>query len=417
MMSHGMNRRLFAAALELVLILGRHGVRSPLQTTEQLAPYAAQPWPVWTVPPGDLTPNGVKGQRRLGYYFRERYIAAGLLSGHASTDATAITLRADKDDRTVESAQLLGEALAPGQPLRLLRHAPDKDDALFSGTKLDLGHIDRQSLVAAVQGRIGNDLAALEQAHRPEFSLLQRILFPGGRVPPGKTALLSLPAAVEPGLDYDAIHIRGPFIWGMRIVDDLQLEYCDGWKASRLGWGRLDGATLTQLMVLHELYFNLTQKTLACAQANASDLARHLEETLMQAASGRTVPGAIGPAGQKIVIVLGHDTNLINLAGLLNIDWMLPGGQRDPLLPGGALVFELRRDDAGRQWLRLQYIAATLEQQHRGERLTLRHPPGIAPIFIPGCSGSGPTYDAPLEAVERKLDQVIDPRCVVPESS
>ncbi|MEO6876633.1 MAG: hypothetical protein ABI222_17600, partial [Opitutaceae bacterium] len=44
--------------LKLVMIVTRHGVRSPLQTNETLGRYAAEPWPDWHITPGIQTVHG-----------------------------------------------------------------------------------------------------------------------------------------------------------------------------------------------------------------------------------------------------------------------------------------------------------------------------------------------------------------------
>ena len=36
--------------LQFVVLLSRHGVRSPLLKNEEMAKYAAEPWPKWEVP-------------------------------------------------------------------------------------------------------------------------------------------------------------------------------------------------------------------------------------------------------------------------------------------------------------------------------------------------------------------------------
>ncbi len=41
--------------LRYILILSRHGVRSPTASPEDLGRYSAQPWPDWGVAPGMLT--------------------------------------------------------------------------------------------------------------------------------------------------------------------------------------------------------------------------------------------------------------------------------------------------------------------------------------------------------------------------
>lgn len=41
--------------LRFVVIVSRHGVRSPTGKLDQLNQYSRQPWPTWSVPPGYLT--------------------------------------------------------------------------------------------------------------------------------------------------------------------------------------------------------------------------------------------------------------------------------------------------------------------------------------------------------------------------
>jgi 4-phytase/acid phosphatase len=166
-------------------------------------------------------------------------------------------------------------------------------------------------------------------------------------------------------------------------------------------------------MRLHSLYFNLAQGTFYPAQVQGSNLASHILQTIDQAVSGRADPGAFGTPGQKLVVVVGHDTNISNLGGLLGLSWCLPGTQQNPLLPGGALVFELRQRRSDHQFrVRTYYLSQTLEQMRTLEPLTLKNPPALAPIFIPGCSEAGPGFDAPLDKFAALLRRVIDPEFV-----
>ncbi len=56
--------------LAYVVILARHGVRSPTATNDSLRPYAADPWPEWGVAPGELTEHGAKILGILGGWYR-----------------------------------------------------------------------------------------------------------------------------------------------------------------------------------------------------------------------------------------------------------------------------------------------------------------------------------------------------------
>ncbi|MFI5358131.1 MAG: histidine-type phosphatase, partial [Opitutales bacterium] len=236
-----------------------------------------------------------------------------------------------------------------------------------------------------------------------------------GGTPPGKTAVLDVPAKVQAGQGDHTVDMPGPLHAAEQIVDALQLEYTEGMPMQDVGWGRMTPAMLTQLLKLHSLYFDLTQATFYPAQVQASDLADHLRQTIEQSINGRPVPGAFGGPGQKLIVVVGHDTNLVNLGGLLGLNWMLPGTQFNPVLPGGALVLELRRRPPDGPWVvRMYYVSQSLEQIRNLSPLSLDNPPAISPIFIPGCSESGPGFDAPLDQFEALLRRVIDPKFVVP---
>ena len=66
--------------------------------------------------------------------------------------------------------------------------------------------------------------------------------------------------------------------------------------------------------------------------------------------------------------------------------------------------------------MRAYYVCQTLDQMRSGEPLTLAHPPEVAPIFIPQCSGAAAGYDAPLDRFQALLGRVIDPAFLSPGS-
>lgn len=408
--------------VKLVIIVTRHGVRSPLPASRAIgnaADYAAQPWPRWEVPPGHLTPHGKRQMALMGAYYRARYTRPGLLTGDPAQDLARVFFRADSDERTIETARDLGAGLLPGASPVIHARPDGRTDPLFQPVKLPVGHPDRALGVAAVLGRLGGDPAVIPQAYAPAFATLERVLLGGDGAPPaGKRSVLDLPAAVQPGEGDHTVDLRGPLYGAVYFTESLVLEYADGRPLAEVGWGRVTPATLTQLLALHARYFDLTQRTFYPAQVQGSNLASHLLKTLEQAASGRPDPGAIGAPGEKLVLVVGHDTNLANLGGLLGFSWWLPGTQANPVLPGGALVFELRqrRGDGGFA-VRTYYVSQTLGQMRALSPLTRQNPPAIAPIFIPGCSEAGPGFDVPLSRFAALLHRVIDPHFVLPGSS
>ncbi len=379
-----------------------------------MVPYSAKPWPRWEVARGQLTPRGNLLVGLMGAYYRERFVAAGLLTGNAGIDAGRIYLKADNDQRTIDTAQTLGAQLLAGRSLRVWALPSGTFDPLFQPLRAHVGHADPAKGRAAVLGRLGGDPTVLNRAYAPQFALLKGILY-GDRGGAGAPTPFDEPGVVGPGEYDNVVSVRGPLRAALISTESLLLEYLDGMPAQDVGWGRVDAAALTQLLALHDLYFDLVARTFYPAQVQGSNLASHLLDTLRQAAAGRAVPGAIGSPGERVVIVAGHDTNLANLGGLLGLSWWIPGSQANPVLPGSALVFELwhRPGPDGGDRVRISYICQTLEQMRSGEPLSLAHPPVQAPVAMARCVGTGPGFEAPLADFERVAREVIDPDFVV----
>ena len=89
--------------LRFVVIISRHGVRSPTGKTDQLNRYSTQPWPAWSVPPGYLTEHGAKLMTLFGADDREQLAEQGLLAPSGCADAEHVRIIADSDQRTRET--------------------------------------------------------------------------------------------------------------------------------------------------------------------------------------------------------------------------------------------------------------------------------------------------------------------------
>jgi len=402
--------------LRLVIILSRHGVRSPLATNEAMARYAPQPWPKWDVAPGIQTAHGNKLIALMGDYYRARFAKDRLLSGDAAADGPLVFVRTDNDQRTIETGRILWKAFVPvGEPD--VHAVPEGTvDPLFRPLDAQVGHPDPALAMAAVLGRMGADPRSVERAYAAQLDELRGVLR-GTGAGPSAPRELDAPTTVTSGKNYFPVSLNGPLTAALTCTDYFLLEYTEGMPSSDVGWGRVDGKVMTEMLKLHELYFDLTQRTFYLAQIGASNLASHIVDTMEQCALGQSIPGALGPSGERIVVLVGHDTNIASMGGLLGMNWCVPGTQLNPTLPGGALVFELwsRGGQGSAFFVRTSYVAQTLEQMREATPLSLETPPARAPIFIPGCGGSEHDFDAPLDSFVRQARRVIDPAFIAPE--
>ena len=411
------------STLKFVIIMSRHGVRSPTGNPEKLNQYSAQPWPEWNVPPGHLTPQGASLMTIFGAYYRSYFAHQGLFNAGGCADAAHVSFYSDSDQRTVETGKSLAAGMFPGCSAREQSEqhalAESRPDPLFHAMTAGAGRSDRDRAVASIAGRIGNDPTGLTEAYRPLLELLQRVLLGCPATSPcpeqGRTAsklLLEIPASLAEGKGDHPAELKGPLNTASTITENFLLEYAGGMPMEQVGWGRVDLATLKQLMVLHTAASDLTRRSSYLAVTQASNALAHIMSTLKQAVIDKEVPGALGKLGDRAVVLVGHDTNLANIAGTLNLNWLVDGRQ-DDTPPGGALVFELWQNSATPSYeVRAYYTAQTLEQMRNVAALTLENPPAKATVFIPGCSTGGEGFPCDWKAFEQTLTRAIDPAFV-----
>src|SRR6202022_3647217 len=231
---------------------------------------------------------------------------------------------------------------------------------------------------------------------------------------PGKRSVLKQPSSLETSKGDHAADLRGPLRIGSTLSEDFLLEYINGMEGKDLGWGRLDAGKLLEIMRPHAAYADLERQTPYVARLQGSNLLSHVLRSMEQAVKASAVKGSLGEVGDRILIIVGHDTNISNIAGLLGISWLLEGYPRDDTPPGGALVFELWQQPQGEMAVNTYYVAQSLEQMRKTTPLTLDSPPLKSPIFVPGCSTADQKMTCPWKAFQHTIESAIDPAFVKP---
>lgn len=403
--------------LKQVIIFGRHGVRTPILPNSTLNAFSALPFPAFPDSGiGVLTHNGGINETLLGGYFRLWLVQQGLLTGNDSADASFVYFRANAAPLIVGTAQAFAAGMLPSTRVNINSIAPPASDPLFNPVDAGVALLDYGMAVAAVNGRLGGNAQSLAFAYAPELALTRSVLFdyPVSQTPipvasADKYDVTSLPISVAAGNSTLPVDLGGlAMVAG--AIDPFVMEYADGLPDSEIGWGQLTAGGIGQTFRLYNLLLDLEFATPYLARLQSSNATSHMVRSLVQAATGNAMTGALGKPSTKVIVLVASNTNLTGLASLFHLDWLLPGYEAGVCAPGGALVLELRQSQStGEYIVRASYIAQTMDQLRNRAVLTLDTPPASAPVFIPGCSVSNPTFDCPLADFVKMAKHAIDP--------
>ena len=424
--------------LKFTLILARHGVRPPLATPASINPYAAEPWPTWEVPLGNLTPHGAQALAQLGTYMRLDLVEDGLVAPGGCPAPTDIYLYADTDQRNIDSTRATFSTFAPTCELDIDTMAPTTSnlrDPLFNpdpGTfPAPTGDTAKAALTAALNNNIDFGLSA---RGNPALTELAHILAPDPAHPAAKP-ILNQPISLA-NSTY-GLAARGPLATGSALVEDIELEYLDNKPLSQVAWGRLGTTdtqaeqTLRRLMPLHINQFGLQLRTPLYAKAEGSNLLAHILSTLERAAtdpasmhSGAAIYNTspahgwvpqdatpIGPFGAKLIYLSGHDSNIASLGGLLNLHWTTDN-HTDDTPPDSQLLFELWQRPGAKDYdIRIRFRAQTYTQIREASPLSLETPPAEVELTPTGCL---PHRPCPLGVFTAAAAKRLDPNFVLP---
>jgi 4-phytase/acid phosphatase len=343
----------FAAPAEhvrLEIVLMRHGVRSPTSAPEKLGVYSSDAWPAWPVAPGILTPHGEEGMRALGESYRKRLVAEGTLA-QACPSPAEVDVIGDSTPRNRVSAKALVAGLAPGCDLAFR--------GLPAGTNNPLFHYGKGN------NDDGDDVAPPSLAS-PALAELQQVLL-------GCNDVACLAAARDNGKKPLDMKSAGS------LSENLMLSYVQGMPLADVGWGRADVAAIGRLITLHNAEFAASKKSQPAASRAGSNLMLHILATLQSAAGRTSGIDALTPTSTRVLVLVGHDTNLANIAGVLGVDWH-DASRPDDYPPGGALVFDLV-EKAGGYVVRTRTVMPSLDDLRHNRFNAL----AVKPVSMSGC--------------------------------
>lgn len=359
--------------LERVILLYRHGVRTPLPGEIQLDEVTGKAWPSWTQAPSELTPHGAAGARLMGRYDRQRLAAAGLFAVQGCPAPTQLWFWANTDQRTIASARALAEGFAPGCKIDVGHLPQGGDDPLFHPIEAGVTDWHAQQAVASIEASTGGP-DALMAAHRDALATMAKLMGCGSPHDPAWCATDQWHGTLGVSPDGKQIQLTGPIAKTSGTAEAILMAYAEGRSMQDVGWRRASATQLEQLSQLHALLFGIYARPDYMAERVASVMRQKIIHLLQDKQAPR------------LSVLVGSDNNIVALASLLGLHFKLPGYAEDDPPIGGAMGIELWRNRAGGlRYVRVFYQAQSLAQLRSLQPLGVRAQPATLTLRLPGC--------------------------------
>lgn len=367
-----------------IVVLSRHGVRAPTQHKKILETWSQKEWPEWPVKPGYLTPRGESLVTAMWQNLYDDIGKTGLLPQGMCPPPGSVYVRADVDQRTKATAIAILNGI--GYNCKLGYAVLDAEiDPLFHPVKAGYFHFNPIATATDILAQTDGGLDNLES----ELSTpLQTIGAISGTLSPEvckrftmlpNCELTDLPNVISVSSYGNNIKLLGSLDIGSSLAEIFLLEYAE-WPDIDAGWGQVNLNVLQQILPVHAKVFDVVNRAPIVAWAKGSALLRDINAVLSDNHSNKDINDA------KLVIYVGHDTNLANIGQLLNLNWHPEGYAQNENPPAGALVFELWETKGSRQVV-VRFYAQTPNVLHKKfAQSVISMNPEYAPSAVPVSS-------------------------------
>lgn len=406
--------------LQQVVVLSRHGVRSPLQQSRLLNEITPDCWPKWPVKPGYLTPRGELLMTLMGKFYGDYFRKKGLLPEYGCPANGTVYVHTDVEQRTLLSGSALLFGMIPHCGFKIHHQNNLKRvDPLFHPVESGICALNKEKALNAIEEKLGAPLQTLNRRYSIPLAQMAKILrfdaSPYCKKMHKMQKSCDFASFLSNKLEINnkgRILLRGPLSLSSTLSEIFLLQNSQGMPD--VAWHRLKGeANWQSLLSLHNAQFDLVAKTFYLSRHEGTPLLEEIGAVLTHQTKKQSLLSPLPiPADNRVVFLVGHDGNIANIAGMLGLHWQLLQ-QPDNTPPGGGLVFELWQNKNNHlYYVSIKMFYQTMAQLRNMENLDLTaNPAGMMSISIPGCDNTGKDKLCQLETFQKKLNEAIEPNC------
>ncbi|MFC3024650.1 histidine-type phosphatase [Vibrio zhugei] len=385
--------------LDKVVTVTRHGVR-PQTNSEKLDKGTGKVWPRFTVADGHLTGHGYTGMWQQGRYQLAEWKRQGLaLATDCASAHENVFLWTSPKQRIKATGKAMADGMFPGCGI-----APLSVDAeygpLFELYHLHAAHMDKDIMRQQIMARMISPQHARERYHDAVTLLRSTVCAPD------ECRFLDQPWGVAFKSTGKPM-LTGPGKLGATIGETIRLQYSDNLPLDKVAFGHAsDADAVKALMAIHAAQYNYALNTLEFASHSGSLLMRQVLSALTSGTALQAQWPGDTRLRHRLVMLVGHDSNIAELQTLLGFSWTLAGYPSNDIPPGGTLSFaRFHQANSTQPWVRVRFSARSLDQWRNLTTLDHQHPLLHVDLHLPGCRNTDVGTLCPLDTVVKKASQ------------
>lgn len=378
--------------LKQVLIFSRHGIRAPLVNSDNiLAVSSPRIWPHWDTEGGLLTPKGGQVSENMGRYIRAWLTKNKFFSATCCPEAQSVFAYANNLPRTIETARHIVSGAFPGCVVPVInRGGINKTDPTFNPIiTTEVNDSFRKRALDSVEQHAGEGgQLGLNLRLTLNYVLLEKILdYKHSKICEEKRQCdLSVQHSQVILTSGEKPSYIGPLRLADSAVDAFMLQYYEGFSMKDVAWGEINTQEKwTELETLKNVYHDMLFGSPVIATEVARPLLSFISATFR---SNHAITAEAKTAQQaKLVLLVGHDLNIVSLlAALKTRDYTLPG-QFEHAPISGMVVFQHWYDkETLKDLMKIEYVYPTAYQIRNNVDLSLATPPERVALQIEGCN-------------------------------
>jgi glucose-1-phosphatase len=364
--------------LDKVVVLSRHGVRSPLTDGGSLlGDITPHTWFSWTSGSSELSMKGATLEILMGQYFRQWLESEGLIPRNWRPEGDAVRFYANAKQRTQATARNFSAGMLPVCVVPIEMNAPfDTMDEVFSSKLRFVSDAYTEAAldeIAAMGGEKG--MAGISEKLRDAIALVMDVTdmkeseaYQSGKYGDllNDETVMSLTFDEEPAMS-------GPIKIATSVADALKFQYYEEADEQKAAFGheltREDWLAICGIVETYEkMLFTAPLISVNVEHPLLMELKSELEKD-----------------GRVFSFLCGHDANIAGVLAALNAEEYALQNTLEPGTPiGGKLTFERYLDAEGKAWYAVSIIYQSTEQLRDREFLSLENPPMKGEIRFEG---------------------------------